>query len=62
MNETNTVMLAIFAALGVMLVALLLAIPAIDHVQAKDGRITNPGKYLGQQRAHGPPLWGARGC
>jgi hypothetical protein len=62
MNETNTVMLVIFAALGVMLVALLLAIPAIDHVQAKDGRITNPGKHLGQQRAHGPPPWGARGC
>ena len=62
MKETNTIMLAILVALGVMLVAGLLAIPAINHVQAKDGRITNPGKHLGQQRAHGPPPWGARGC
>jgi hypothetical protein len=34
MKQTNTVMLAIFVALGVMLVAGLVAIPAIHEAQA----------------------------
>jgi hypothetical protein len=35
MNHTNTVMLAIFVALGVMLVAGLMAIPTIIQAQAR---------------------------
>jgi hypothetical protein len=35
MKQTNTVMLTIFAALGVMLVAALIGIPAIHEANAK---------------------------
>jgi hypothetical protein len=42
MNQTSTIMVAIFIALGVMMVAGLIAIPTIEHAKA------NNGKHLGQ--------------
>lgn len=51
MKETNAVMLAIFIAIGVMLVAGLVTIPAIDHAQAAKVRVGGDnGKHLGQQK------------
>jgi hypothetical protein len=47
LNQTNTVMLAIFVALGVVLVAGLLVIPAIDQAQARS--VTASTRNKGQR-------------
>jgi hypothetical protein len=54
MNQTNTIMLGIFIALGVVLVAGLIAIPSMEQAFADNGnhfgqtRNGNNGKHLGQ--------------
>jgi hypothetical protein len=51
MKETNAVMFAIFLALGVMLIAGLVTIPAIDHAQAAKARVHDDnGNHYGQNK------------
>lgn len=51
MKETNTIMLAIFVALGVMLVAGLVAIPAIEQAALADkGGMPNSGPKKVRER------------
>jgi hypothetical protein len=47
MNQTNTLMITLFIALGVMLVAGLIAIPAIDEAHARNSIASerNKGQY-----------------
>lgn len=47
MNQTNTIMLAVFVALGVVLVAGLVVIPAIHEAQARSD--TALANYKGKQ-------------
>ena len=51
MKETNTIMLAIFVALGVMLVAGLVAIPAIEQAALADkGGVAKSGPKKVRER------------
>jgi hypothetical protein len=51
MKETNTIIFAIFVALGVMLVAGLVAIPAIEQAALADkGGVPNPGHKKVRER------------
>ena len=45
MNHTNTMMLVVFVALGITLVAGLIAIPTIENAQA----LTTGGSIIGQR-------------
>jgi hypothetical protein len=44
MNQTNTVMLGIFIALGVVLVGGLIAIPSMEQASADNGKHTGQNK------------------
>jgi hypothetical protein len=62
-NQTNTLMPVVFVGLGVMLVAGLIAIPALEEAHAKNGRVTNNGKHLDQiKNGGGPPRQVRAGC
>jgi hypothetical protein len=50
MKDTNTIMLAIFVALGVMLVAGLVAIPAIEQHAALANKGGNPNGGGGHKK------------
>jgi hypothetical protein len=49
MNHTNTKMLVVFMALGITLVAGLIAIPTIENAQAQTLPPTGGGSIIGQR-------------